>query len=298
MRIAERIAERAGEHGVRDCAGRRRSARSHTNRRVPFASNARRRRASPKRRHRTTHRYADFVPRCRPKRRSIVRRRDGDRADCAGGTARPNVVPRQPAVRRFEYAAAGRAKIIEQRIAIGSRGRRDATARARPAHVAPFKSSTRRARSRKRRAAAATSAQARARDYRDESPIICTQVVAIERRQQTFGIRIRSRSVRSRAQPAYVNSLTCQSWRLVISQKSTASLGSKPGAAIVAGSKSHEHSTSVRPSDDDGRDVVHHHVIGVKTQQHRGKNRVVVNAIEVFAADVPERERGGRARWS
>ena len=38
-----------------------------------------------------------------------------------------------------------------------------------------------------------------------------------------------------------VSSLTCQSWRLVRSQKSTASLGSKSGSAIVCGSKSHAH---------------------------------------------------------
>ena len=46
--------------------------------------------------------------------------------------------------------------------------------------------------------------------------------------------------------PCCVSSQTCQSSRLTWSQKPTASDGSKSAACIVAGSKNHSQTTSVR----------------------------------------------------
>ena len=46
--------------------------------------------------------------------------------------------------------------------------------------------------------------------------------------------------------PFWVISQTCQSSRLTWSQKPTASEGSKSAACIVAGSKNHSQTTSVR----------------------------------------------------
>ena len=48
--------------------------------------------------------------------------------------------------------------------------------------------------------------------------------------------------------PRWTSSQTFQSWRLTVSQNSTASPASKPGWAIVSGSKNHSHTTSVRPA--------------------------------------------------
>jgi len=95
----------------------------------------------------------------------------------------------------------------------------------------------------------------------------------------------RVRFVRARGRPSCVSSLTFQSWRFVRSQKSTASLGSKPGRAIVAGSKprTHDFVRSARSAPWCG-----HHVIGMQAQEQRRKDRVVVDAIKVVAVDVAD----------
>ncbi len=51
---------------------------------------------------------------------------------------------------------------------------------------------------------------------------------------------------RAEFMPCCVSWQTCQSSRLTWSEKSTASVGSKPGSAIVSGSKNHSHTTFVR----------------------------------------------------
>ena len=58
--------------------------------------------------------------------------------------------------------------------------------------------------------------------------------------------RVAAGYVAAGANPLWVSSHTCQSSRLTWSQKSIASEGSKPSAAIVAGSKNHSQTTSVR----------------------------------------------------
>ena len=101
-------------------------------------------------------------------------------------------------------------------------------------------------------------------------------------------------NTRATPNPSCVSSLTCQSCRLVRSQNSTASLGSKPGCAIVAGSKRNAQTTSVR-SGASGLSVMHHHVIGMQAQQQRREDRVVVDALQILAVHRADRRIGARS---
>ena len=120
----------------------------------------------------------------------LVARVDRDRADRADAHLRPDALPREAAVGRLPDAAVRRRR--------SSRGSDRHRFRRRPRCGRPRP----RARCFATRDLAATAARRR---RRDSSPSVAlgshhAQVVTIERAQQTFGVRVRSRRVGARTQ--------------------------------------------------------------------------------------------------